>query len=141
MAHEADFLRNFVGKQWSQIVVKTKNNNEVKQSGLIPDEVAYKVLEIREEDNEITVVLKSTVKNKWTGNMSVVDSRNTLLHSQITAKSKVTLDKDIIIPATDFYNMFSAAYVTSKRPHSYSDYYILEVPPHTKNAIYLEFYF
>ena len=73
--------------------------------------------------------------------MSLIDNRASLIQSKITSKSMVNLDKDIIVSGTDFYNMFSSAYVTSKRPHSYSDYYILEVEPNTSDEIYLEFYF
>ena len=39
----------------------------------------------------------------------------------------MNLDKDIILNRKNFYNLFSAAYITSKRPHAISDYRALEV--------------
>ena len=38
----------------------------------------------------------------------------------------------------DFYNLFSAAYLTSNRGYSYCGYHHFVVEPETKNAFYIE---
>jgi len=48
-----------------------------------------------------------------------------------------------MINETDFINLFSTAYVASRRDekesHYISDYYLLTVEPQNKKAIYLKF--
>lgn len=41
----------------------------------------------------------------------------------------------------DFINLFSVAYVASKREKEdcYSNYYLLNIPAYRKSAVYLEF--
>ena len=142
LAREPGFLDYFQGKKWGEIVLKTKDNPDVRRSGLAPNEVGYKLINIQKTESDFTVVIKSTVKNKWSGTMSVVDRKVNTLGSMLksTIPSTVNLDRDIFLNKSDFYNMFSAAYITSTRPHAVSNYYILEVQPHNKNALYLEFH-
>ena len=61
--------------------------------------------------------------------MSVVDKRANHLGSNLkaTVKERVNLDKDIMLNRKDFYNLFSAAYITSKRPHAISEYKFLDI--------------
>ncbi len=63
--------------------------------------------------------------------MSVIDRKVNHLGSSLkhTVKERVNLDKDIMVNRKDFYNLFSSAYITSKRPHATSEYKYLEVKP------------
>ena len=142
LAREPNFLDNYLNKKYGEIVLKTKDNPDVRRSGLAPNEVGYDLINIQKNENDYTVVIKSTVKNKWSGTMSVVDRKVNTLGSMIksTIPKTVNLDRDIFLNKADFYNMFSAAYLTSTRPHAVSNYYILEVQPNNKNALYLEFH-
>lgn len=45
----------------------------------------------------------------------------------------------MVMHEKDFYNLFASAYVTSLRKHAVSDYYLIQVPPNTNNAIHLTF--
>lgn len=53
----------------------------------------------------------------------------------------MALQRDFMIDHNDFLNLFSAAYIASRRDkHNYfSDYYLLNVPANNKNSIYLKF--
>lgn len=79
--------------------------------------------------------------NKWTGGMSILDKEiNDKYYPQ---QYKMNLDRDFMITETDLLNLFSTAYIASRRDSNgqnyYSDYYILNVEPNNKKAIYLKF--
>lgn len=73
--------------------------------------------------------------------MSVLDKQ--LNTRYFPDKQKLSLDRDFMINETDFINLFSTAYVASRRDekesHYISDYYLLTVEPQNKKAIYLKF--
>ena len=147
LSKETEFVDKIFNAGWADVVLKTKESPEVYQSGLIPNEAAYEIASIQKidgENDELTIVIKSTIRNKWSGSMSVLDHKVNSLGSNLkslkgTFAPGVNLEKDIIMEKKDFYNLFAAAYVTSKRPHAVSDYALLEVEPNTKNAHYFEF--
>ena len=51
------------------------------------------------------------------------------------------LERDFMMNHHDFLNLFSSAFIASKRDkHNYfSDYYLLNVPSNTKNAFHIKF--
>lgn len=61
--------------------------------------------------------------------MSVLDKSVNALYSP--QKLKMSLERDFMISETDFINLFSTAYIASRRDeqekHYISDYYILTV--------------
>ena len=152
LGRETEFVNKIFQAGWADVVLKTKENAEVYQSGLIPNEAAYEIAGIKkmdkvekmegEDEDDFTIVIKSTVKNKWTGAMSVLDKKVNYLGSNLKASIApgVNLEKDIIMAKKDFYNLFAAAYVTSKRPHAVSNYFLLEVEPNNKHAFFFEFF-
>lgn len=53
----------------------------------------------------------------------------------------MALQRDFMMNQNDFLNLFSAAYISSRRQKNnyFSDYYLLQIPPNNKNSIYLKF--
>lgn len=53
----------------------------------------------------------------------------------------MALQRDFMMNKADFLNLFSSAFIASRREkHNYfSDYYLLNVPANNKNAIFLKF--
>ena len=75
-------------------------------------------------EDDFVIVIKSTLKNKWSGTMSVIDQKVNSFGSNLkqTISPSVNLEKDIFMNKKDFQNTFSSAYITSKRPHAVADY-------------------
>ncbi len=114
--------------------------------GLIPNSAGYEIIEMKTKEmdprhpNDFVLTLRSIQRNKWTGNMSVVDKEvNGYYQSR---KKSIRLERDFIIDGQDFINLFASVYISSKRERIdfFSSYYLLKVPPNQKNAIYLEFF-
>lgn len=53
----------------------------------------------------------------------------------------MALQRDFMVNQAEFLNLFSSVYVASKREAalSYSNYYLIQVPPNNKKSIYLKF--
>lgn len=115
------FLAKYTGKTpYGKFVLKTKNTQKVFESGLIPNSAGYELIDLQEitgnaDINKMrwVVQIRSTLINKWAGTMSVLDSSiNTLYQPN---KYKMALERDFMMGHEDFLNLFSAAYVASKR--------------------------
>lgn len=156
------FFNFYTGKaSLGTFILKTKDNEIVRQSGLVPNSAGYQMIELKETTSidapKIVVngqqvvdpkartwvaTVKSTFVNKWTGNFSVLDKE--MNNRYRPNKHYMVLDRDFMINSSDFVNLFSTVYISSNRDkdyqHYYSDYYILEVEPRIKTAIYLKFY-
>ena len=125
LSKEDKFLSHFAKVSDGRIILKTKNTVEVQQAGLIPGESIYELKKIMKNDQSYIVVMSSPVKNQWTGNMSVIDKE--IINIKDMLSTRVALEKDILMKKKDFFNLFSCAYVTSARKHSYSNYYLIDV--------------
>lgn len=53
----------------------------------------------------------------------------------------MALQRDFMMNHTDFINLFSSAFIASRREkvNYFSDYYLLNIPAGNKNAIFLKF--
>lgn len=73
--------------------------------------------------------------------MSVLDKE--INNKYLPEKYTMALQRDFMINETDFLNLFSTAYIASKRDANeqnyFSDYYVLQVEPNNKKSIYLRF--
>lgn len=71
--------------------------------------------------------------------MSVLDKE--INQKYELSKHKMALQRDFMMNHNDFLNLFSSAFIASRREkHNYfSDYYLLSIPANIKNAIYLKF--
>lgn len=71
--------------------------------------------------------------------MSVLDQQ--INNKYEPNKYKMALQRDFMMDHNDFLNLFSAAYIASRRDkvNYFSDYYLLNIPPNNKNSIYLKF--
>jgi hypothetical protein len=142
------FLRENCGKTTvGRFVIKTKNTKEVENSGLIPNSAGYEILDMQEttgkqnfEDQQYVILVRSTLINKWSGSMSVLDRQMNSKYEP--SKYKMKLQRDFMMNQKDFLNLFSVVYIASKRDRntsSYSDYYILDIPQNQKRSIYVKF--
>jgi len=126
--------------------LKTKNSQQVLNSGLIPNSAGYELLDLKEmtgkqkiNEKKWIIQIRSTLINKWSGNMSVLDKD---VNSNYNPdKYRMALQRDFMIDHNDFLNMFSASYIASRRDkhNYYSDYYLLNIPANNKNSLYLKF--
>jgi hypothetical protein len=142
------FLKENCGKtNIGRFVIKTKNTKEVESSGLIPNSAGYEILDMQEttknpkfEDQQYVILVRSTLINKWSGSMSVLDRQMNSKYEP--SKYKMKLQRDFMMNQKDFLNLFSVAYIASKRDRttsSFSNYYILEIPEKQKSSIYVKF--
>lgn len=84
-------------------------------------------------------IVRSTLKNKWTGGLSVIDKD--INEHYNSGHYAMRLERDFMINGEDFQNLFSGVYIASKRDKHdyYSNYYLLDIPESQKKAIYLQF--
>ena len=76
-----EFLNFYTGRiPNGKFVLKTKNTDQVYKSGLIPNSAGYELLDLREitnsqnpKDRNWIIQIRSTLINKWSGSMSVLD--------------------------------------------------------------------
>lgn len=80
-----EFLNTYTGKvEIGKFVLKTKNNSSVSDSGLIPNCAGYEIAQIKKagnsknlKENKWNLTLRSTLPNKWSGKLSVLDKKLT----------------------------------------------------------------
>ena len=78
-----EFLEKYTDKQHlGKFVLKTKDCDEVYRSGLIPNSAGYEIINISEvtgkeklKDKRWNITIRSTLKNRWAGTMSVLDKQ------------------------------------------------------------------
>jgi hypothetical protein len=69
--------------------------------------------------------------------MSVVDNKLNSNYSKYSKDYVFSLERDFMMNGEDFLNLFSAAYITSKRGDQYySNYHVVNFEPNQKQAIY-----
>lgn len=85
------------------------------------------------------MTIRSTLKNKWAGKMSVLDQ--SINSSYKPTKYTMRLERDFMMNHIDFLNLFSSSFIASRRDrHNYfSDYYLLNVPANNNKAVYIKF--
>lgn len=136
-----------------KFILKTKNSQVVKNAGLIPNSAGYELInlvEITPSSNNVAVkpadrrwigTIRSTMVNRWSGSMSILDKEmNNRYYPQ---KHKLSLERDFMVTEADLLNLFSTAFIASRRDeiekHYISDYFIINVEPNNKKSIYLRF--
>lgn len=87
------------------------------------------------------MLVKATVPIRWEGDLCYADKDLSKPGDVFVDRKNelINLERTMVMKEDAFYNLFACAYVTSLRTHAVSDYYLLEVPPNTHNAIHLGF--
>jgi hypothetical protein len=65
------------------------------------------------DDKKWIVTIRSTLINKWAGDLSILDKQ--INNKYQPDKYKLALQRDFMMNHTDFLNLFSAAFITSRR--------------------------
>ena len=138
-----EFLKRYDPSKLNKalVVLKTKNNKEVEENGLIANSLSYKLLNYADKTNNqaYVVAIRSTSVTHWTGQMSFFDEKVTPLFTR-TSKYDINLERDFFMTGEDFLNNFSAAYVAAVHSSSFvTGADDLEVKPNETNAQHFEF--
>jgi hypothetical protein len=139
------FLSNYsqkIGKT-CRILLKTKQEQEVKRCGLVSGRIIYELIEFHEftEDGkkEYNMLIKCTAPHKWTGNLSIFDPKFKHILKQL--KHKFQLESTFLINQPDFFNIFAAAYVTGSKLEfpQFIDSFRFKVMPEHRRPFFFEF--
>ncbi len=124
------------------IEITGANNNPqlVANSTVKTNEGLRRAESLINKDRKWVAAIRSTLVNKWSGKLSILDQDINSRYSPQT--HSMALERDFMVNDSDLLNLFSNAYVASRREqekHYISDYYLVEVPPNNKRSIYLRF--
>ena len=131
--------------RFAKIVLKTKDEERLREHGLIPNSASYEIVNAfteQKNEKEVThfLAIRGTAKSSWPGNIGYLDQKAVRYFKEMNPA--ISLDRGFLISGEELLNNFSAAYVTSNREnyHYYTGYKILEIGENEKKAQYFEFF-
>ena len=124
----------------AKVVLKTKDNAEVKDMGLLPNSCSYELVNFVEnrEEEGFVMTIRGTTKNQWTGDMSFFDERVKKFYQM--SIHDINLERDFFMSGEDFTNLFAAAYVSAiHRSNFATGYQVVEIGANESKAQLYEF--